>query len=266
MSVASEITRIKNNIASAYTAVSNKGGTLPQTQNSANLATAINSISTGSSANLGTKTITSNGTYNASSDSLDGYSSVTVNVPTATITDARYLCAYGRVSQYNELFAMCSGITSSSYFFYYANNVANLDFSKFNIFNITDMSYMFSRSKFSSLNLSNLNTSKVTNMSYMFSYITTLTDLDLSNFDTSEVTNMGYMFYGSTNLATLDLSNFDFSKVTNYNRIFNSCGTNNSTPTTVYVKDSTAQQWILNLSTTNRPSDWSTDNVIIKGS
>lgn len=34
----------------------------------------------GGSATLGTKTITANGTYNASSDSLDGYSSVTVNV------------------------------------------------------------------------------------------------------------------------------------------------------------------------------------------
>ena len=33
-----------------------------------------------SSPSLGTKTITANGTYNASSDSLDGYSSVTVNV------------------------------------------------------------------------------------------------------------------------------------------------------------------------------------------
>lgn len=35
-----------------------------------------------SSATLITKTITANGTYNASSDSADGYSSVTVNVPT----------------------------------------------------------------------------------------------------------------------------------------------------------------------------------------
>lgn len=33
---------------------------------------------------LGEKTITANGTYNASADSLDGYSSVTVNVPTGT--------------------------------------------------------------------------------------------------------------------------------------------------------------------------------------
>lgn len=47
MSIASEITRINNNISAAYTAVSNKGGTLPQTQNSANLATAIGTISGG---------------------------------------------------------------------------------------------------------------------------------------------------------------------------------------------------------------------------
>lgn len=36
---------------------------------------------------LGTKSITANGTYNASSDSLDGYSSVTVDVPTGASYD-----------------------------------------------------------------------------------------------------------------------------------------------------------------------------------
>lgn len=45
MSIASEITRIKTNIANAYTACGNKGGTLPQTQNSANLAATISNIS-----------------------------------------------------------------------------------------------------------------------------------------------------------------------------------------------------------------------------
>ena len=45
MSIASEITRIKTNIANAYTACGNKGGTLPQTQNSANLAATISGIS-----------------------------------------------------------------------------------------------------------------------------------------------------------------------------------------------------------------------------
>jgi len=47
MTIASEITRINNNIASAYTAINTKGGTLPATQNSANLATAIASIPSG---------------------------------------------------------------------------------------------------------------------------------------------------------------------------------------------------------------------------
>ena len=44
MTIASEITRINNNIASSYTACSNKGATLPATQNSANLPNCINSI------------------------------------------------------------------------------------------------------------------------------------------------------------------------------------------------------------------------------
>ena len=44
MSIASEIKRINTNIANSYTAVENKNGTLPQVQNSANLASAIDSI------------------------------------------------------------------------------------------------------------------------------------------------------------------------------------------------------------------------------
>lgn len=40
----------------------------------------LSTVGTGS-ANLGTKTITANGTYDAGDDSLDGYSEVTVNVP-----------------------------------------------------------------------------------------------------------------------------------------------------------------------------------------
>ena len=82
MTIASEIQRIKTNIANAYTVCDSKGATMPATQNSANLADCIDSIS-GGSATLITKNITQNGTYNASSDNADGYSSVTVNVPSS---------------------------------------------------------------------------------------------------------------------------------------------------------------------------------------
>lgn len=49
MSIASEITRIKNNIANAYIQAENKGATMPQTQNSDNLSSTIASITGGGS-------------------------------------------------------------------------------------------------------------------------------------------------------------------------------------------------------------------------
>ena len=49
MSISSEIQRIQTNIANAYTVAGNKGATIPQSQNSANLATTIQSIPTGGS-------------------------------------------------------------------------------------------------------------------------------------------------------------------------------------------------------------------------
>ena len=47
MSVADQINRIKTNIASTYTAAQSKGATMPQTQNSDNLAACVQSITTG---------------------------------------------------------------------------------------------------------------------------------------------------------------------------------------------------------------------------
>ena len=49
MSIATAITAAQGRVADAYTAISNKGGTLPATQNLANMPTAINSIPSGGS-------------------------------------------------------------------------------------------------------------------------------------------------------------------------------------------------------------------------
>lgn len=65
MTIASEITRIKNNIAGAYTALSAKGATMPATQNSANLATTAASVPAG-----GGDTVTA--TNNSSYDRITG--------------------------------------------------------------------------------------------------------------------------------------------------------------------------------------------------
>ena len=55
MSIASEITRINQNIAEAYTVCSDKGATLPTEQNSANLPDTISSIQQGGSAEVPSK-------------------------------------------------------------------------------------------------------------------------------------------------------------------------------------------------------------------
>lgn len=79
MSVASEITRLQNAKASIKTSIENKGVTVGDGTIDT-YASKIDEIST-SSAVLGTKNITANGTFAAADDNLDGFSSVVVNVP-----------------------------------------------------------------------------------------------------------------------------------------------------------------------------------------
>lgn len=52
MSIVTEINRIKQNIANAYTELQNKSATLPTAQNSANLANTISTISSSTVSNL----------------------------------------------------------------------------------------------------------------------------------------------------------------------------------------------------------------------
>lgn len=83
MSIATAIQNAQQKVANAYTAVSNKGGTLPDTQNLSNLPAAINSITSGG--NNQTKTFTASATSATVStvtpdSGYDGLSSVTVDL------------------------------------------------------------------------------------------------------------------------------------------------------------------------------------------
>ncbi len=134
---------------------------------------------------------------------------------------------------------------------------------------VTNMGHMFhataNRSTVFNLDLGeHFDTSNVTDMSNMFDAtgcFCTDFNLDLGElFDTSNVTNMSNMFYQtghSDTTFTLDLSTFNFSSVTNYSDIFNSW----STTQTIYVRDATAQSWIIN---NGGDSNLTTANVLIK--
>ena len=118
MSIASEITRINNNIASAYSQCQSKGATMPATQNSANLANTISTISGGGGADL-------NDYFNTTIDSVSTSSNIwvwkaTKKLPTLTIA---------------------SGITDLSYTF--ANcPFESIAFEKLDCSNITKINYM----------------------------------------------------------------------------------------------------------------------------
>lgn len=86
--VAENLTRLQTARTNIATAISGKGGTVAEGAGFEDFPTAIGTIPAGGSATLITKSIDANGTYNASSDSADGYSSVTVAVPnTYTASD-----------------------------------------------------------------------------------------------------------------------------------------------------------------------------------
>ena len=78
MSIASELNALNGYILGAYGEINTKGGTVPANKNMANLASAIASISTGSSTTITPLSVTENGIYTAPTGTA--YSPVTVNV------------------------------------------------------------------------------------------------------------------------------------------------------------------------------------------
>ena len=83
---------------------------------------------------------------------------------------------------------------------------------------ITDMSYMFTYSKFNG-DISNWNVSNVKDMRYMFSL--SKFNGDISHWDVSNVENMYCMFYRSEFTGENgDISQWDVSKVENMDRMF----------------------------------------------
>lgn len=280
MSIASEITRINNNIANAYTQCSSKGATMPATQNSDNLANTISTISGGGGADLSDYFTTTWNTNTSSSNRLGDV--LFKKIPKITLGSNVQSLSYAfddmgiKVCVFEEL--DLANITDTSYMFY-GNSFATLDISNFkNANNMTNMRSMFGSITWADggnglIGLNKIDTSKVTDMRNCFNYFRKLAVLDLSTWETPLVTRCQSMFAYSENLAIIDISKATFSNVTNFSSMFSSCGTQclqsdgayaDGIPY-IYVKDATEQNWVLTANN-GHPSTWSTNNVVIKSS
>ena len=117
-----------------------------------------------------------------------------------------------------------NGIKNMFGMFKECQNLKELDLSKFNTSNVTDMRYIFfDCSSLTELDLSKFNTNNVIDMNFMFAHCISLTNLNLSKLNTNNVTNMSCMFYNCSSLTNLDLSSFNTSNVTNMFCMFYNC-------------------------------------------
>lgn len=87
MSIASEITKLNTNLTASYTACSNKGATLPASQNFDNLASTISAIPAATEPTLASLTITPSTTAQTITppSGTDGYNTVIASAVTASI-------------------------------------------------------------------------------------------------------------------------------------------------------------------------------------
>lgn len=180
---------------------------------------------------LGTKTITENGTYNASDDNLGGYSQVEVETSGVNIND--YFSTSINSTYYNsgvldaikKIPKFTFSGTSTNKMFAGCTRVAEIDLVLFDTSKTTNFSSMFASCRLCPkiLNTNGLDTSKVTTFSYMFSDWNGVSnfDLDLSWLNMDSATSIDSMF--SYNFAkTINLSNASFEKVTMISSMFSS--------------------------------------------
>lgn len=153
--------------------------------------------------NLGTKTITKNGTYNATDDNLDGYNQVSVETSGVDIND-----------YFTD--TISSGVNNS-------DTGWKKTIKKLPPFSLsgTSAKYMFYNCPLSNIDLSNINTDIITNYENAFSNCTNL-EFDenaFKNLVTSNCVDINYMFYGCrsfNNAETIKFPNWDTSNVTNF--------------------------------------------------
>lgn len=238
------------NVTDSYAAVSNKGGTLPQTQNLANLATAIGSIPTGG---VSTK-------YGASADTFLGNMDANgvLDEPTEQsdlvftgvkdVGDYALYYRFVRTKVKSVSFPDLTTVSGNSgcYYMFYVCDLTSVSFP-----NLTTVSgnsgcyYMFYNcASLTSVSLPNLTKVSGTSGCHgIFNGCTSLTSVSLSNLTTISSLYGGYnMFYNCTALTSISLPNLTTisGNTACYNMFFNSALTSMSFPSLETISSNNA--------------------------
>lgn len=202
MSVADQITRIKNAKAAIKQSIENKGVTVSDTAKIDDYAVYIDNITVGSGGE-------------SDYENPDFYEKITNGG-----TNYYYLFYQRTINDTSFIESLdTSKATNMSNMFNYFKSSSDLDLSGWDVPKVKNMSSMFQNCSVPELNVTNWNSNQVTDMSSMFQLFTgNITGLN--TLDTSNVTDMDSMFR-DCKATTLDLSNWDVNNVTNMNGMFN---------------------------------------------
>ena len=206
MSIASAITAAQGKVANAYTAVSNKGGTLPVTQDLSNLPTAINSIPSGITPS-GTLNISSNGTYDVTNYASaavavsGGYSEIpsyviengvakrrTVALSSTAFSSITSIDNYGMTN----VFLRCSGVTGT------------VDMSNVTSIGEYGMEGAFNSSGITSIDLSSLTTAGTSAFSSCFQGCGSFTSANFSSLTSITTASVFRNAFRNTVMETLE--------------------------------------------------------------
>lgn len=192
MSIATAITAAQGRVADCYTAISNKGGTLPATQNLTNMPTAINSIP-GNKVKYGTTIDSYIGDLNAAGKLLKP-SEVINNLTFTGVKDLDGFSLYGKFINDNNLkgtlsfpdLTDCSGTQPLYYTFAYCYYITAISFP----------------------NLKTVSGSQA--MTYAFRQAEGITSVDFSSLKSvTNINGFAYVLYGLNKLETVTFPALD---------------------------------------------------------
>lgn len=233
MSIATAIQNAQQKVANAYTAVSNKGGTLPSTQNLSNLPTAISSIPAGGGSKYGATMdgmlgdVDANGVLQHPTTLTDVVFTGVEDIADDVLSYKFYQSPAIRSISFPDLTSI-SGILSCRYMAYSCINLTSVDLSSLvtisgrNVFQYA----FYQNTNLTSVDLSSLTSiSGNTVFSYAFASCTSLTSVDLSSLTmVSGNYPFQYAFYQDTDLTSVDLSNLiTVTGSTTFNTAFSGC-------------------------------------------
>ena len=114
--------------------------------------------------------------------------------------------------------------TVTKYWFGGMTNVVDIDLSKLDTSNVSDMQYMFnSCGSLESIDISNFNFQSTTSMRYMFRYCSSLKSIDMSGVTCTNNLDVERMFENCTALEQVDFTGASMPHITAIKGLFKNC-------------------------------------------